>query len=45
MLYHPRKEVERGGGQMVNLYEHQKQILAQIKNKKRVLMAVEMGLG
>ena len=30
---------------MINLFEHQKQILEKIKNKKRVLLAVQMGLG
>lgn len=29
----------------MNLYEHQIQILEKIKDKKRVLLAVEMGLG
>ena len=35
----------KGGEQMINLYEHQTQILEKIKDKKRVLLAVEMGLG
>lgn len=30
---------------MVNLYPHQQQVLEQIKGKKRVLLALEMGLG